>query len=95
MPIEPKDVHPATRTDGETIDAIMQDIRRKGDKSPPGKFYTQELSLSIVDTLDKAKSHARVTLHESANDGHRAMFQSFSARLSQGGAVSSITLAGS
>lgn len=90
MPIEPKDVHPISRIDG--IDVIMQDIRRKGDKSPPGKFYKQELSLLIVDTLDKAKSHARVTLHDSANDGHRAMFQSLSARLSQGGVVSCLPL---
>lgn len=53
-------------------------------QGPPGKFYTEQYALALVDTLRSEGSFARLAIDTSGDETHKRHFERFRARL-QGG----------
>ncbi|KAG6816443.1 hypothetical protein H0H87_005998 [Tephrocybe sp. NHM501043] len=53
-------------------------------KGPPGVFYDHKAALDLLDTLRTGGPSAKIGLHSSATDAHKAHFERFCARLCAG-----------
>ena len=55
-----------------------------GKKGPPGKFYSQESTLSLLNTLRTGGPSAKLELNPDSTDEQKKQYESFCARLDAG-----------
>lgn len=79
LPITLKDTH-ADITFLEKIDTNA--------RNPTGKFYKDENSIALVNTLKPCKSYAKVALSDGATDEQKKHFERFVSRMLAGELVS-------
>lgn len=74
---------PALLTNGNFDPQLLQDIAES--RSPPGKYYDQELTLAVLDTFRTTGSVAKVALSVTATDEQKQHFETLRSRLEIGG----------
>ena len=82
VPVTLKDIVSVQTTHNLRLENIVS-----GAPGPPGKLYTSNAAVALLETLETGGSCARLTLDETANAEQRRVFDAFRNKLKEGGLV--------